>query len=184
MAIYSVVIKPNAALSERMMRLMRKLKAQYGISRALDDPKGPHISILYAGEVEFEADSLGKMREICKRYKPIKLSVKGIGYFMKQAGRTRNYVVYLWPSRPKSLVSLYQELRSSFRVRKPTGHPFFPHFSIARTDIDKRIFYSILKNYRNLDFKAEFTVNCLYLCTYKGRGRPKKWKFTKIPLGK
>ncbi|MDE1850818.1 MAG: 2'-5' RNA ligase family protein [Candidatus Micrarchaeota archaeon] len=184
MAIYSVVIKPNAALSERMMRLMRKLKAQYGISRALDDPKGPHISILYAGEVEFEADSLEKMREICRRYKPIKLSVNGIGYFMKRMGKTRNYVVYLRPSCPKQLLRLYKELKLSFRERNSTGHHFFPHFSIARTDIDKKIFYSILKNYGNLDFKAKFMVNHLYLCTYKGKGRPKKWKFTSIPLGK
>ncbi|MDE1828282.1 MAG: 2'-5' RNA ligase family protein [Candidatus Micrarchaeota archaeon] len=183
MAIYSVVIKPDAALSKRMMGLMRGLKARYGISRAMEDPKGPHISILYVGEVEFERDSLEKMREVCRRHNPIKLTIDGIGYFMKRTGRTRNYVVYLRPTRPKQLVELYKELKRSFRVRASTGHPFFPHFSIARGDIDKRIFYSILKDCRNLDFKAQFTVNCLHLCTWEGRGRPKRWDFAKIPLG-
>lgn len=184
MAVYSLVIKPDAALSQRMMRLMQKLKAQYGISRALDDPKGPHISVIYAGEAEFEKNSLQKMKDICRKYKPIRLRIDGVGYFMKHAGKTRNYVIYLRPSRPQALVKLHGEIRRSFRVRKPTGHPFFPHFSIARTDIDKKIFYSILNNYRNLDFKAKLIVDCIYLCTWKGRGRPKKWKFTKIPLGK
>lgn len=178
------MIKPNAALSERMKLLMKKLKVRYGISRALDDPKGPHISILYVGEVEFERDSLRKMRDICKKHKPIRLTVDGIGYFMKRKGKKINYVVYLRPSRPQALAKLHGEIRRSFKVRKPADHPFFPHFSIARTDIDKKIFYSILKDYKDLQFKAKLTVDCIYLCTWKGRGRPKRWKFTKIPLGK
>ncbi|MDE1856341.1 MAG: 2'-5' RNA ligase family protein, partial [Candidatus Micrarchaeota archaeon] len=172
------------ALSNKVRALMRRLKSQYSVSQALYDAKGPHITILYSGEPVWEKDSLVKLREICSEYRKMTLQIDGIGYFMKKYGRSRNYVIYLKINKSKRLVGLHRQILISFEKRKPTGVPFHPHLTLARSDLNKKKFYSILKEYRNLDFRAEIDVRFLTLCIWEGRGKPRRWKFIRLWLGK
>lgn len=183
--IIGIVIRPDKKLANEMSAIIRKVYLKYKTYKAFEDRKGPHITLIYPqGRMGLrKIERITKnLKTRCKGIKPFTVNIDGIASFRKKYGNLVNYVVYFRVIKNKDLIRLYRMVGSETKeVEQQRFITFHPHISIARADIDKKTFYSILHDFRGFRFKRKLLAKSLDVgVRSQKRGA---WEFEKLKFG-
>ena len=183
---FSIVLKPDAASSREIKKIMKEISKKYGTYTALRDKKGPHASFIYMDEKIEDRDIRKIITNINKKFSnipPFEVSITGVTSFRKRYQGSINWVVYLRIVKSKNLTKLYRIINNEIKQYKHGRFKSFtPHITLARKDIDKETFFKILNEYQKRKISYRFTLRYLY--AMKRRTKKEKHKITKLRLGK
>ncbi len=166
--------------NSRITRLIKGVSEKYKVYRALRDVKGPHISFIYLEEKIPEKDAKRIIQYYRKKVRKIGsfvIKVDGIKSFKKN----KNYTIYAKVVPNKSLTELYRIFNygiKGYEYRKYKG--FYPHISIARSDVSKGQFYAILKKYK--ETKLKFQKKLTYVYAGIRKRKHGEWELHKLSL--
>jgi 2'-5' RNA ligase len=165
--IISVWIRPENRLRKEIVNLTRKFADKYNSYKALNDYKGPHITLFEIAEDPKKLDNvIRRLQPTCWRFRPFEIKINGIGYFRrKDATGKRNYVIYLKVLKNKKLYRLRKEIEKQSFIDAQYPLKFRPHITISRADLDKDRFYAALREYENLIFLKKFAVTGIMVST-------------------
>lgn len=167
--VISVWLQPQPRLKIEIFGIIKTFSRKYKVYSDLNGYKGPHISILEIHGNKHDFKTVVKMiKDTSSGTKPFRLWINGVGYFMKkdETGK-RNFVIYLKVKSSKQLIKFKHEIDNEFprEYLRHKDRKFVPHITITHRELDKENFYKALKEYKNLDFIRNFTVDRVMVST-------------------
>jgi 2'-5' RNA ligase len=187
---FSIVIRLDKKNSQKVRSIIKSISKKYKVYGALNDSKGPHISLAYFDD-EVGLREIGKitsgMIEQLKSVRPFNVQIKSTGTFRKRGmgnlNGNINYVVYLRVQRNKDLTKVYKIANSYAKPyqKHKVFDSFRPHMSLARKDIDRKTFLEIERDFADFNPEIISKVDSTYAMRRAGRGKP--WRVERIRLG-
>ncbi|MDE1804612.1 MAG: 2'-5' RNA ligase family protein [Candidatus Micrarchaeota archaeon] len=182
---FGIVIQPGRRLDNEIMGIIRDVSRKYKTYSALKDKKRAHITLVYMNQLltQKEVDgAIAELRVLLKKIKPFTVRIDGVRTFRKKYGRKVNYVVFLRPIPNNGMSMVHTSVRRIMSRYKATWfNRFVPHMALARTDVNRKQFLDILREYRNFSFKRSFRVTAINAMTRRGKNG--NWKVVPMKLG-
>jgi 2'-5' RNA ligase len=167
--VISVWIRPDPKLKKEVSAIIKAFSEKYKVYKAFNEWKGPHITV-FAMESDYNniKNITSKAKNAINTVKPFKVYVKDVGYFMKaDSTGKRNYVIFLKIRHTRPLHNLWRIFNENFKEYRISFPKYVPHMTITLNDLDKKTFYTALKEYKNFKFSRDFVVNEVKLSTRK-----------------
>lgn len=169
-SVISIWLRPHAKLKNEIFQIIKNFSNKYKVYYDVRGYKGPHITILEIHSSKRDFETVGNIvKNISTKFRPFKLKINGVGYFtgLDELGK-RNFVIYLKVNKNRKLIALKKLVDAKFpnNSARYKSREFIPHITITHRELDKKNFYRALKEYKNLDFARNFTVNELVVSKY------------------
>ncbi len=176
---YTLILKPPEKIRNRITRIKRNLEARYGYTGSLSC-KGVHITMMYLKNPE--SLDINSVKRICGAIYPFYFAIDGTGYFEREKGGKKSYIVFLRVIPSLEMVKFHSMLMHSLELNSMDTEMFLPHITLIRKNVDEYNLNEIMRFISNLNVSGSFQAK--YLIVGKRKKQNTHWHFEHLNFSK
>ncbi len=176
---YTVIIKPDKNIRDKITYMKKKLENKYGYTGTLSN-KGVHITLLYLKN--YNKLCIDKIIKVCNETKELTVKIGNIDYFEKTKNDKKYYIVYINVIPSKELIIFHKKLNIALGKNAFINDEFVPHFSLVRKNVDGNRLNNIMNDLKNFNIDKEVKIN--HILIGRRSDMNKRWNFKRVYFNK
>lgn len=167
MHLYFIAVIPDEPLRTTITSLKQEMNERFHARHALKSPAHITMQMPFKRNEADETSLIEALTSFTSGQTPFNVKLNGFGCFTPR-------VIYVAVQNPEALKHLHHGLKRLLLEKqgfdqKELSQKITPHMTIATRDLDAKHFYKAWPEFEKRGFKAEFTVNSLFLLKHNGK---------------